>query len=237
MRPRLIIIGASHAARLVKALKNPKLQDIEDHYDVFEITKPGSNIQDLIPDLPDPTFLRKSDIVIAQLFGNSLFEKHLKVERFQGGQKLFHLTKVVFRPVEKLEKEWCIARKYFDKCPARVLLIDNPYRHISCCEKHERGGLIPIFQKKMNKELTRYFQTPNITVLDHRHLSQFTRYVRRYHQQYRSHQPDAVHFVPQVYHKWWLSLKKHLLVSGSSDGVTARTELAGKKGVTGNTGN
>ncbi len=125
---RLWVIGSSHANRLFACLLTiPALNLI---YDLKKVTKNGSLFSSLLPFLPDPISFDGNDLVIVQVFGNSLFHRFVNKRKnvvFKGRQ----ICLKTFSPVsnEEIQNQWDLAAQFFGKLPCKILLIDITGRH------------------------------------------------------------------------------------------------------------
>lgn len=212
MKPHLFIVGASHSNRLFQALTSsvdPKIQQIKEKFKLVSVTRPGSTFRDLIPFLPDPKSIQCQDILVCQLFGNNLFKPHIRTQRLPHGQKVIHLEKAI--PKDQ-EGEWTLASEYLSKVPCKVLLINNPLRHLICQSHcHQLGPVVAIHQRKCNKRLKEFFShLQNVQVLDYMTLSGFSSFTKRHNRDIEKYSIDGVHLRPEVYERWCTALTRYL---------------------------
>jgi len=209
---KIYFLGSSHAKRLGAAAN--KFRVITDKYQIDNRGISGANFTQL-KNRPDPRELKKDDIVIFQCFGNNLMRrpKYRRGERFPMENFLTHRNQIIrhkkihlqeFEPIDLsiVRRDYLLAKRYFEKLPCRVILIDNPIRHTACCPthsvEHRRRGLFD-YQKQRNKELRSYFQeVKNVTALNHLSLLGLTneKYTKSF---YEKLLPDSVHLSSELY--------------------------------------
>ena len=144
---KLYFIGSSQANRLYKsAIKN---EELKRKFLIINCTKPGACYQK-VP-FPDFAKISKEDIVIFQLFGNNLMERHIQITK-EKGQKTIHLLHFVPESDEKILYIFHDLKKRLFQVQFTYFIIDNPLRHLNCCKKHKFKGLHS-FQEKQNKNL------------------------------------------------------------------------------------
>ena len=203
MKQTFTIMGSSHVANLaVQALKN---SNITNKYTVRQVTKRGATFFSLYSDLPDPASFKPDDVILFQCFGNSLFKKwispNVRNVTIDKNPKLIHLNKFLPNTQKSIELEWDLARTYFNSLKCTVFLIDNPIRHVNCCEKHRDNRLFK-YQKWMNRKLHKFFQeSENVRVLKHQSLLGKGAKILKYGAVYNSLLVDSVHFQPIWYQK------------------------------------
>jgi hypothetical protein len=189
-KPKLYVIGSSHAARLYNSLKTNK---INQKYDVINLSKPGSTFKDIVY----PQSIKNTDVILGQLFGNDVFERNIKIT--QGRlNKTIHLTKFSPIPLSTLEK---IFKKFIEKMsiyPCKIYLFDLILRHIGCCSDHSHSLLVK-HQRNVNSLLKRTVQGSNIKLLNHlRYLKLRIKWTSRI-RNYKTLFVDTVHFHPLLY--------------------------------------
>ena len=81
---------------------------------------------------------------------------------------------------------------------AKVIIIDDIYRHVRCCQNHDFPGMIKFFAKQ-NKALKETF--PEYTVLDHRKLLGFNYHKIKNVTEYKKILVDSVHSRKRFYSK------------------------------------
>ena len=97
MKPRVLIFGSSHAARIKRSVLNNN--NITTKYDILFETRPGAKFLDLqFPTILD-TF-ESNDLLIIQLFGNDIMKRHTNVT-WDNGVKTIYMFR--FEPVKKEE--------------------------------------------------------------------------------------------------------------------------------------
>lgn len=168
---KIVIIGSSHAKRIFYALK--KKEEIRKHFFILNEAKSGSLYeQNTIPSYVNK--LTENDILILQLFGNDWLQKYIKCTRKDKARK-FHLLKFEPVPQSKIMAKYAHLKEILSRLKCKVLFIDNVYRHLNCCSQHIHKEVWKFWTTK-NKELSKYFTSQNVKVLDHRKLlSRFPR--------------------------------------------------------------
>jgi hypothetical protein len=142
-KKKIVVIGSSHAKRLFLNLKDHRL--LHDKYYVLNETIPGSTFgKTKFPEYL--TKLRKDDIVILQLFGNDWLKKHIQITK-EGKNKMFHLTKFDPVDVETVMNIYKLLEKIIKNLRCKILMVDNVFRHLECCEKHQFQEVGPYGQK------------------------------------------------------------------------------------------
>jgi hypothetical protein len=192
---KIVIIGSSHAKRLFLNLKDHRL--LRKKYYILNETVPGSTFEKT--KFPEYLFkLKKDDIVILQLFGNDWLKKHIQITT-EGKKKMFHLTK--FEPVEvkTVMNMYKILSKILEKLKCKVLMVDNIFRHLDCCEKHQFQEVGPLWSEG-NKALRICFKKfKNVTYIDHRKLLGFPKKRIKVFPFYKTLLVDGVHLKPKLY--------------------------------------
>jgi len=201
---RIIVLGASHSTRMARDLAEHP--DIKNKHTVMSYARAGKNLKDM----PLPTNVTAEDIIIAQFFGNNIYDKKSNMQ--DPVTRNYHLTKNAKNSKECVFKEYADAKAYFDSIPVpkdRIFLIDNPIRYYKCCKLHYSKDIL-MYQVGLNKEIKKYFQTCVQTV-DHRTLLPLGRKASKNVNAVKKLMKDNVHFKIQVYTEMvnWL-VKKHL---------------------------
>ena len=162
MKNNLFVCGGSHAVRLAKAFE--KNADILKIFTVISLAKSGQ----ISSEISLPPIVKKGDLVFIQTFGNELFKKHIFIEKL-GKKKTIHLTKVHPTAPKDFLKIYGVLKKKLNSLKCTKVILDNIYRHISCCTKH-KNPLIVTYQRKQNEELRRFFSGTDESdvALDHR---------------------------------------------------------------------
>lgn len=205
---RLWVIGSSHANRLFTCLLT--IPTLNLMYITKNITKNGSSFSSLLPLLPDPFSFDRNDLVIVQVFGNSLFHRFVNKRKnvvFKGRQ----ICLKTFSPLssEEIRNQWNLAAQFFGKLPCKILLIDNPFRHTITDGFLNKN--VYIFQKRKNMELRNFFQTvDNVKVINHLTLLPYPRFWCKNWKNYGSLLGDSVHFHPNIYQKIALKLWSYI---------------------------
>jgi hypothetical protein len=189
---KLFWVGSSHALRLYQAaLRNV---DIKNRFENDAHVKPGATFSQLHILSNRLKSLNEQDVVIFQLFGNDLFEKHIKIDRVP--RKIIHLTK--FRPTSEpvLRDRFLALKALLNELRCKIIVIDNPFRHLICCEKHRYSGLIRHVKQAnslVGKTLTGYL------VLDHNKLLGVSTNRLKRPTEYQVLLSDSVHFYSRYY--------------------------------------
>jgi hypothetical protein len=191
MKRKILVIGSSHAKRLFYALKK---QIDYSKFSLMSCVVPGANYRDIRSKIPKLSNLNSTDIIIIQTFGNRLFDKQF-VRKKDG---IFHLTKFKPSPISVLLEEMNTLKRDLEQTSARVIIIDNPIRHL-CCKEH-LDTRIKTHQTKVNKQLYSLFS--EYKVLDHARLAGLSRRVRKSELDYSRQFVDAVHLFPKFYVEW-----------------------------------
>ena len=198
MKPKVLVLGASHATRIHTALI---ADNRANNFKIINNTKPGSTLgspstNKLCINYDALANLSENDYVIVQFLGNDLLKKNIWIERYP--RKNIHLTK--FEP--KSENYLNNLRQTFKKIlaitKAKVIIIDDIYRHVRCCKNHDFPGMIKFFTKQ-NKALKETFS--EYTVLDHRKLLGFNYHKIKNVTEYKKILVDSVHLRKAFYSK------------------------------------
>ena len=138
--------------------------DILKIFTVISLAKSGQ----ISTEISLPPKVKKGDLVFIQTFGNELFQKHIFIEKL-GKKKTIHLTKVHPTTPKDFLKIYGVLKRKLKLLKCTKIILDNIYRHISCCTKH-KNPLIITYQRKQNEELRRFFSGTDKSdvALDHR---------------------------------------------------------------------
>ena len=199
---KLVILGSSHATRLHKSiLANEDFANFE----IIGNTRPGATFKSLKIDLNLLYSLTSSDVLIVQFLGNDLLNKFTKITY---RPKIIHLLK--FKPQSNRYVEYVRGqmKTLLESVKAKIIWIDDPYRHLYCCELHVYPGLVSYLAKR-NSELQEYFKDV-CTVLDHRKIVNFTFRHLKEIKRYKRLLCDSVHLRPEYYDQWAQSIISHL---------------------------
>jgi hypothetical protein len=123
-----------------------------------------------------------------------LFEKHIQIDKVP--RKIILLTK--FRPVDEvtLQNQFLGLRTLLAELRCKIIVIDIPFRHVNCCEKHRYSGLrkhITLANNLLRKVLTEYL------ILDHRKILGISTNRVKKLTEYQALLSDAVHFYDRYY--------------------------------------
>jgi hypothetical protein len=218
-KKKIVVIGSSHAKRLFLNLKDHRL--LHEKYYVLNETIPGSTFENT----KFPAYLsklKKDDFVILQLFGNDWLKKHIQITK-EGKNKMFHLTK--FEPVDvetvmnMLLADVKLLAKILKNLKCKILMIDNIFRHLECCEKHQFQEIGPLWSES-NKALRLGFKDfKNVTCIDHRKLLGFPKKKIKVLPFYKTLLVDGVHLKPKLYKTMATNLiSQHILTQKSKKG-------------------
>ena len=193
MKPKLFVIGSSHASRIFAACE--KNSEITKKFELKNLSISGATFDRIRKNFEKIEITSPEDVVIIQCFGNDLLKKHIKIERFP--KKIIHLTK--FEPVDLkfVEQLFFELQKIVKQLECNYLLIDIPYKHLHCCVHHRYEGLMAAFAKA-NKLLKNIFKEK---VIDHRRLLGVSRHRIKMAKFYQNTLCDTVHFYPKYYAK------------------------------------
>ncbi len=173
------------------ALRN---KNIKNRFENDAYVKPGATFSQLHIPLNRLKSLNEQDVAIFQLFGNDLFEKHIKIDRIP--KKIIHLTE--FRPINKLilRDRFLALKALLHELRCKIIVIDNPFRHLICCGKHRYSGLIKHVKQAnslLKETLTEYL------VLDHNKLLGVSTNRIKRPTEYQVLLSDSVHFHSRYY--------------------------------------
>ena len=204
---KLCIVGSSHATRLFRSCKQNVI--LKNNFEILSFTKNGANFQllkGIFEKLSIQPF-RKEDIIVIQCFGNDWIKKGLHYKDKESG--IIHLRK--YSPIEDAElwKIYEYLLNILEKISATVIFIDNPYRHMGCCDSHkEISRILPPYFRVRNKELASYFA--QYSVLNHmKLLPSFSLRGLRHSSIYSEIMDvDKVHLKEKYYDEWAISLAR-----------------------------
>jgi len=190
-----VFLGASHATRLWKAAIQFIQENKVERVKLYNNTRPGASLlgknapinYDLLASLTP------NDFIIVQYTGNDLLEKRLLITH---NPKIFHITEFVPKSDNNVRRSRLLLKRILGISSAKVIIIDDVYRHLRCCTLHMYPGLVKYFAKR-NKELKEFF--PQYEVLDHRRLLNvnFRKITTVHH--YKDLLIDSVHLKPKHY--------------------------------------
>ena len=191
---RLHVLGSSHAARILKAVTRNK--QLTDTFLVSGTVRPGAKLSDLNFPTQKLAGFSNSDILIIQLFGNELIKRNIKID-YKNGQKTIHLTAFVPEPAWRILRAYSRLKELLEPLRCRILILDNPLRHIRCCMKHRKllKGLHS-FLEKQNKILAQKFGS---RVLNHKKYLGMPSKKAYKLKNYLKLFSDSVHFKDNVY--------------------------------------
>ncbi len=201
------MVGSSHALRLYQAALRNK--DIKNRFENDAHVKPGATFSQLYIPLNKLKSLNKQDVVIFQLFGNDLFEKHIQIDRIP--RKIIHLTK--FSPVDELilRSKFLALKALLNELCCKIIVVDIPFRHVNCCEEHRYSGLrkqITQANNLLKEALTEYL------VLDHRKLLGVSTNRVKKLTEYQALLSDSVHFHNRYYDAMVANVFKRFIDAG-----------------------
>lgn len=196
--PRKIVVwGGSHARRIQRCLYQ-KLE--KQNYCIIDRTFPGLSLSNM-SSFPrrEVLTLNKDDILIIQVGGNDTFQKgEFKIPR--KNSNIFHLDTFLPNSEEYLKNLYSSLSDVLHGLKCRILIIDNPNRHLFCCSKHAKYKNIMIIQAAANKIL-RSCLKESAQVLSHIKVFGISCKVKRRPKLYAKLQPDSVHFEPELYER------------------------------------
>jgi hypothetical protein len=194
-KPRLVILGSSHATRLYNAIRENS--QITEKFEVLSNTKPGATFETLKINFGLIYSLTPRDYLCIQFLGNDLLKRHIKITK---NPKVIHLEKFIPQSNKNVHEKRESLRNILSIVQAKIYIIDDPLRHVNCCSVHNHPGLMSYLHKR-NKELKQYFGN-SYEVLDHRKLinEPFRKLKCIFH--YKKILVDAVHLRPEYYQQW-----------------------------------
>ena len=220
---KFYVIGASHAGKIALHLEKYGKDFLENKkFKLISVTSPGKTFLQLVEQKLVSKELvsqmQPEDVVLVCAFGNGLFpRKNVKVKPsslnvYPYSNKCFHLTKSETQ-IEKVKAEILLAKELFHECKAKVIFLDNLWRHILCCTVDPWKETL-FYQKSVN-ELIRQELGTRFTVLTHRSLInegqlsiEKPRHVKRYISYYFQLTRDRVHLTGPAYTNLTLNLIK-----------------------------
>jgi hypothetical protein len=196
MKPILFFYGSSHAKKLCFNARS--LNKITNIYDIQECTKSGATINTL--PFPNIQHLQSSDILVIQISGNSLFKRDIMFSN-EKGKRTIHLKSFCPQEPEKIARENHILRSHLCTVNCKVLLIDNLYRHLFCCQTHFDKRIL-YYQKKQNSLFKTFFsELRNVTVINHlKYLGKTSTWLNK-NTNLRKLTIDSVHLKAQYYRR------------------------------------
>jgi hypothetical protein len=193
-KPKLVILGASHAKRLLTACKENT--GLTEKFEVLSNVQSGATWETFQFKNGLLNSLTSLDILVIQFLGNNLLQRHIDITP---NPKTIHLTKFVPQPDSyvRIIREQFAEKLSSLKC--KIYIIDDPYRHIGCCPNHEWKGLLGYLGQR-NRELHAFFS--QYMVLDHRRMMEIPFRKLKCIRFYENLLEDKVHFYPVVYKAW-----------------------------------
>ncbi len=194
-RTKILVIGNSHARRLVQSMRSNRNYSA---YDIEDMTIPGARMIEIARRWPHEKLynLGSRDIVIIQSLGNDVFKEgtHMITQN----PRTIHLRRFEPTPDADFAYACCILRDLVDELAPRVIVLDNIFRYLCDCREHQYPGLIP-HQINANRILHEVLQpsaevlkTESLIVAGHRHRNVGTG-------ERASWLTDAVHLRPALY--------------------------------------
>jgi len=193
-KPKLCILGASHARRLYYACKENTY--IISRYDVIGNVQSGATWQTFKFNDKMLGQLSKDDVLVVQFLGNDLLKRNISITP---NPKTIHLLKFVPQPDSYVQIVRGNLKEKLKNLQCRIFMIDDPYRHLKCCEEHHNPGLLGYLSKR-NKELHDFFS--EYIVLDHRRLCSLPFRKLKCMSYYAGLLEDKVHFKNIIYKAW-----------------------------------
>jgi hypothetical protein len=205
---KLFWVGSSHALRLYQAaLRN---EDIKNRFENDAYVKPGATFSQLYIPLNRLKSLNEQDVAIFQLFGNDLFEKHIQIDRIP--KKTIHLTKFIPVDESSLRGKFLALRTLLNELCCKIIIVDIPFRHVNCCQKHRYSGLrkqVSQANNLLKEVLTEYL------VLDHRKLLGVSINRVKRMTEYQVLLSDSVHFYNRYYDTMVVNVVKRFIDAGT----------------------
>jgi hypothetical protein len=205
---KLFWVGSSHALRLSQAALRNK--NIKNRFQNDAYVKPGATFSQLYIPLNRLKSLNGQDVAIFQLFGNDLFEKHIQIDRIP--KKTIHLTKFVPIDESVLRSKFLALKTLLDELSCKIIIIDIPFRHINCCQKHRYSGL----RKHVTQanQLLKGILTGHL-VLDHRKLLGISINRVKRMREYQELLSDSVHFYDRYYDTMVVNIVNRFIDAGT----------------------
>ena len=205
-KPSLIFYGSSHSKRMVRWAKLST--ELKQKYTIVDFSKPGCRIGTSL--IPKFRKLKQNDVVIINIFGNSVFKKSGVVLEKKGIQKTFHLTSFCPTDPKVLESEFHLLLEATRGAVCKIFMLTNIIRHVHCCSLHQHKRIVP-HQKLVNKKIQEFFHLQgNITVLDHWNFLGISKRTLRNNYKYSLLLPDTVHFKDELYRVMLSNIIDHL---------------------------
>jgi len=174
-KPKILVFGSSHAKRLFDAMLRD--DNIRDEFELYSNVKSGATIQNFTVNYGLLESLSEDDFVIVNFLGNDWFEPKSFLE---------------------IATQFVWLGEVLERTRARVIILDNPLRHIRCCNRHRYPGLIRFWRQK-NHDMRIIYSNAGHTVLEHQSVLRLSRTEWRQMGNYATLFSDTVHFKPYVY--------------------------------------
>jgi hypothetical protein len=205
---KLFWVGSSHALRLSQAALQNK--DIKNRFQNDVYVKPGATFSQLYIPWNKLKSLNEQDVVIFQLFGNDLFEKYIQIDRIP--KKTIHLTKFIPINESALRSQFLTLKTLLDGLSCKIIILDIPFRHVNCCQKHRYSGL----RKHVTQanQLLKEVLTGHL-VLDHRKLLGISINRVKRMSEYQELLSDSVHFYDRYYDAMVVNIVNRFIDAGT----------------------
>ena len=132
------MFGSSHAKRLFDAMLGD--DHFRDEFELYSIVKSGATIENFTVNYGLLESLSEGDFVIVNFLGNDWLYKN--IEFTCSPNKVIHLTKFEPKSFIKIATQFVWLGEVLERTRARVIILDNPLRHIWCRNRHLYPGLI-----------------------------------------------------------------------------------------------
>jgi len=193
-KPRVLVFGSSHAKRLFDAMIRD--DNFRDEFELYWNVKSGATIENFTVNYGLLESLSEDDFVIVNFLCNDWLHKN--IEFTYTPQKVIHLTKFEPKFFPEIATQIVWLGEVLERTRARVIILDNPLRHIRCCNWHRYPGLIQFWRQK-NHDMRTIFSNAGHTVLEHQSVMRLSRTEWRQMGNYTTLFSDTVHFKPYVY--------------------------------------
>lgn len=197
-QPKINILcwGGSHQRRITKHLRE---LCINTNFMVYDKTIPGLSLSTLSSfPLREAKRLKEQDFLIIQVGGNDIFIRDHSLQKIPKKNNIFHLEKFLPNSEEILSNLFVSLGKMIDGLICKILIIDNPFRHLFCCPTHSNFKNILRVQTSANKILHTILKEKAQT-LSHFKVFGISCKEKRLPRRYASLQPDSVHFEDRYY--------------------------------------
>ena len=190
-KPRVHILGASHAAKIAHAIH--RHSGFNSEFLISNNTQPGATIDSFQIDFQTLVSLKETDFVIINFLGNDLLQKNIRITHHP---RTIHLTRFVPKSEQELEDAYSKLKEILSYTRAQVLILDHIYKHVKCCAEHVYPQIQGFWVRK-NRELVNVFR--RYRVFDHRKMLPHDWTKLKNMEFYSTLFVDSVHLYPMYY--------------------------------------